>query len=391
MSAFKEIDASRLYCPQHKLLTCKVCLHSVNVTNYGRIPKDTTELSCPESAHNVEPRFELISKGVVDLGYLDGLRPEERNKLAYLKIPKMVNEGRPYYDCEACGLTWAAGGGPGSFGVHPSHVCPDRERYLIAVVRPTNFVRGLEQIECHAYFNFGHDSPMNINYKCMAKSDLGTADWNLDNAHLAALTRMLHHVSAKVLPYRKKLVHEHIYTNSAYFAGQAQRFQLLLVTSLNQNLLHFLGKVHDLKYSAKRKAYVEKNRLGIVVKKYPATAERRYQISSFIQMIKHLAADGIQVHWIPGKVDASADAREAFMDEPSVLTPPAPPKEPNPPFASEAVDSGDEMTEDELVDADSLDGIPDHEDYQDIEYTLDPEEDDDIQKAIWESLSDSAK
>ncbi|KAI0109870.1 hypothetical protein F4814DRAFT_461089 [Daldinia grandis] len=391
MSTFKEIDVSRLYCPQHKLLTCKVCLHSVNVANYGKIPKDTAEFPCPESAHSVEPRFGLPRRDVIDLGYLDGLRPEERNKIAHFEIPTFINDGRPYYDCEACGLTWAAGGGPGSFGAHPSHVCSDGERYLVAVVRPTKFVRALEKIECHAYFNFGHNSPMNVGYKCVAKSDLGTADWNLDNAELAALTRMLHHVAEKVFPYRKKLVNEHIYTNSAYFAGQAQRFQLLVATSLSKNLLHFLGNVHDLKYSSKRQAYVEKNRLGMVVKKYRVTEERRYQISSFIRMIKHLAAAGIQVHWWPGKAETSTSARKVFMDQPSAFPPP-PPSEPQLilPFASEAVDSGDDMAEDELIDADSLEAMPDHGEYQDVEYVSDPEEDDKMQKAIWADLSDPA-
>ncbi|KAI0852946.1 hypothetical protein F5Y00DRAFT_272521 [Daldinia vernicosa] len=388
MSTFKEIDGSRPYCLQHNLLTCKVCLHSVKTTKDGRMPKNTAEFSCDESAHSVKPRFELARKGLSDLGYPDGLSPEERSKSAYPEILKSINDGRPYYDCAACGLTWLAGGGPEYFAAHPSHVGSDGQRYLIAVVRPTKFMRVLEQIECHAYFNFGHASPMNVSYKCVAKSDLGTADWNLDNAELAALTRMLHHVADKVFPYRKKLVHDYIYTNSAHFAGQAQRFQLLVVTSLNQDLLRFLGKVQDLKYNAKKKAYVEKNMLGITVKKYRVTEERRFQISNFFRIIKNLAADGIQVHWWPAKVEASACARKAFMDQPSTLPPP-PLNESQikPPFASEAVDSGDEMTDDELVDADSFEETRDQEEYQDVECVLDPEEDAEIQKAIWASLS----
>ncbi|KAI1482037.1 hypothetical protein F4774DRAFT_352645 [Daldinia eschscholtzii] len=387
MSTLKSISESKLYCPQHRLLTCKTCLHSVNLGNHGTIPKDISGFPCPESAHSVEARFELARKGIADLGYVDGLHPDERYKLANPDVPKFINDGRLYYDCEACGLTYAAGGGPGSFGAHPSHICSDGERYVIAVLRPKLFRRATEKIECHAHFNFGHESKMNVSYICVAKSDDGTIDWNLDNVEIAALTRLLHHVVDVVIPYRARLVNDHIYTNSAYFAGQARRFQLVVVTPLSEPLLHFLGKVIGLKYSAKRKAYVEKGKLGIKTKRYPATEERRYQISSFIRMIKHLAAEGIQVHWWPGQAGTIRSARKAFLNKPYVPVMPPPVNT----FTPEIVEQGDEVPEDELVAGDSLEGLPDHHEFQDVEYAMSLDGEDAVQQAIWDSLSASAE
>ncbi|KAI1802852.1 hypothetical protein F4811DRAFT_372881 [Daldinia bambusicola] len=387
MSTLQNVSEARLYCPQHKLLTCKVCLHSINIGNHGILPKDTTGFPCAESAHSVEPRFELAQKGVADLGYVDGLHPDQRYKMVNPEVPAFINRGHLYYDCEACGLTYAAGGGPGSFGAHPSHICSDGERYVIAVLRPKKFLRATNKIECQAHFNFGHESPMNTSYQCVTKSDAGTIDWNLDNVEIAALTRLLHHVIDVVIPHRKTLVNDYIYTNSAYFAGQAQRFQLIVVTSLKEPLLHFLGKVIGLKYSSKRKAYIERNKLGFVSKKHPATEERRYQISSFIRMIKHLAAEGIQVHWWPGQAESLKVARKTFWTEPYAagMDPPADV------LSSDEIEPNDEVAEDDLVAGDSLVGLPDHREFQDVEFPVSPNDEGPDQQAIWDSLDVSGE
>ncbi|KAI1470610.1 uncharacterized protein F4812DRAFT_271985 [Daldinia caldariorum] len=387
MSTLQRIRESRLYCPQHRLLTCKVCLHSVNIGNHGTLPMDTSGFPCAESAHSVDPRFELAQKVVADLGYVDGLHPDERYKQVNPEVPKFINDGHLYYDCEACGLTYAAGGGPGSFGAHPSHICSDGERYVIAVLRPKKFLRATEKIECQAHFNFGHESKMNISYQCVAKSDDGTIDWNLDNVEIAALTRLLHHVADVVVPYRRKFVDNYIYANSAYFAGQARRFQLLVVTPLKEPLLHFLGKVIGMKYSTKRKAYIERGKLGFVTKKYPATEERRYQISSFIRMIKHLAAEGIQVHWWPGQADSLRAARKYFLTEPYVVGMDHAPNV----LSSEEVEPNDEVAEDDLVPGDSFWGLPDHHEFQAVQYAMTPDDDGPEQQAIRDSLDVSGE
>lgn len=260
-------------------------------------------------------------------------------------------------------------GGPGYGDIHPSHVSADGKRYVIVTVEPYNFERQLDKIKCSVHFWFGQNPKINRSYKCSAKPDHGTVDWNIDNTQIAALVQLFFTIEHKILPYRKKQIEDVIYTNSEYFAGQSCRFQLVVCTMLSQDTLDLLLRVNKLKYSKSRKAFVERNSLGIVNKKYPVTEERRHQIVYFIRMIKQLANSGIQVLWhrvAPSKNFLAA--REAFMDEPSQMsraqsairleTRRGVDLEPN-----EAYDED----EGDLLEGDSLDALPPHDGFDAVE------------------------
>ncbi|KAI1650632.1 uncharacterized protein F4817DRAFT_368043 [Daldinia loculata] len=389
MSVMKDIDESRLYCEKHMLMTCKVCLHSVNVANDGTIPKNASGLPRLHGVYVVRPRFQLAHTHDIDrLGYVDGLYPDKERKLPRIDLLKAINNGHPYYDCNACGLTFLAGGGPGSFAAHPSHVCSDGQRYLIARLSVSKFTCDSGKTVCHGSFFFGHKSPSNVHYQCIGKIDTRSAEWNLDNSELGTLIELLLHVEKDIFPHRRDLVDEHVYTNSAYFAGQARRFQLIVITTLSETLLNFLDKVQTLKYSQKRQAYYEKNRFGVVKRMYPATEERRRLISKFIAGLKSLAKLGIPVHWCPGS--KSMYEKRVFLNESYVL-PPALNESQNDPPAEKDVEPGEDVDEDELIEGDSLEGIPDHDQCQNVEYVPGPEEDAETQDAVWDSLSNPAK
>ncbi|KAG4217358.1 hypothetical protein PC116_g34161 [Phytophthora cactorum] len=104
-------------------------------------------------------------------------------------------------------------------------------------------------------------------------------------------------------------------------------------------------------------------------------------------MIKHLAAEGIQVHWWPGQAQTIRSARKAFLTKPYVPVLPPPVNT----FAPEVVEQVDEVPEDELVAGDSLEGLPDHHEFQDVEYAMSLDGEDAVQQAIWDSLSASAE
>ncbi|KAI8957662.1 hypothetical protein F5Y11DRAFT_363473 [Daldinia sp. FL1419] len=383
MSAPRNMDESHPYCRAHGFSTCYVCLHSINVGRDGTIPDYPLEhkyIETVQHKHIVEPKFEKMRVSIADRGYQDGIHPNSRDDKAK-KLPIAINNGARYYECEKCRLRYLAGGGPGSYGAHPSHVWPDNQRYVTAVGRAIKFARTLLGIECLANFDFGYNSPMNVNYKCTVKPDEGTVDWNLDNAELATLTRLLHHVADKVVPYRKQLVNGHVRTNSEHFALQARRFHLVLCTFLDPYILDLISRAQTLKYSTKKKAYYENNRFGVAKRKWAATEERRYWISNFIQMIKKLAAEGIQVSWLYTRSDTSDAARRAFREQPFAISQSIP--ENYHPSSPAPVESKEEELDEGMVRGDALPSKAVHHE-QDVEYTPGVEDNIEIQRALLE-------
>ncbi|KAI1503196.1 hypothetical protein F5X99DRAFT_407276 [Biscogniauxia marginata] len=230
--------------------------------------------------------------------------------------------GLPYYYCRECQLTYVAGGGPGRYKAHPSHINYDNHRYLIAAIIPEEYERSLRNITCRASYIFGSpNSPHNGLYEVSVNSDPGSVEWNFDNAEILALTGLLCNVEKNIIPRRKDLVRDALYTNSSYFEGQAWRFRLVVITPLNPAVLKLLLKAHKLKYSKRRSAFVE-TRLGFLTKKYPASNERRTQVSCFVETVKRLAELGIQVYFrsIFPTLETTK-ARKAFMNQPSTLVP----------------------------------------------------------------------
>ncbi|XXG98407.1 hypothetical protein Hte_004730 [Hypoxylon texense] len=326
MSSPSEAFAGRMYCIDHNRLTCSVCLHSINsVEGFIPTPDSDPRFPCPESAHSVEPVFEYFKPTISSCGYHSGLSPQQRQmykaddrepQLAFNKV------AGKFIDCKQCGLTYYMQGGLGYADIHPSHVSADGKRYVVTTVEPSKFERQLDRLLCDVHFWFGHDNPkLNSNYECAVRPDYGTVDWNIDNAQISAIVQLFQLIECRVIPYRRKLIEDNIYTNSEYFAGQSWRFQLVVCTMLSQDTLDLLLRVHKLKYSKSRKAFVERNALGIISKKYPMTEERRHQIVYFLRMVKYLANEyGIQVFWY--RVEPSETflaARKAFMDEPSQM------------------------------------------------------------------------
>ncbi|KAI0840740.1 hypothetical protein F5Y06DRAFT_229152 [Hypoxylon sp. FL0890] len=362
----------RLHCEQHGRLTCKVCLHSINADLNGYIENpEKFKYDCPESEHSVKPRFEYFAGRAVELlGFRDGMSPTHRRQSVRddfhpITNPKLYGD----FACKECGLRYLAGGGIGMYGAHPSHVCADGQRYILVRVYPIKFARGVERIECTTHFYFNDNSKMDVIYTCMSRSDQGSADWNLENAEIAALTQLLTHVEEKLIPHRKELVEGYVYTNSTYFAGQAWRFNLLVLTSLNRDVLDLLLKAYNLKYSVKRKAFVERNVLGFVTKKFPATEERRYQVVSFIRKVRDLASLGIQVYWRHMKSNKTkAAARARFLDDPYQFPEPRYEVLEDDPNALNLEQEGGQITgEEDLLDGDSFQDLPSHYEFEAVE------------------------
>ncbi|KAI0594978.1 hypothetical protein F4775DRAFT_605556 [Biscogniauxia sp. FL1348] len=328
-STGRRIQQKDVFCTRHGFPTCHICLHSINTNHYGDI---LTFSPGSESHHKVDPLFDGVMKPIYNLiGSRDGLGPavekaDIKDRSAHelfdmnLDIKGTTVAGLPYYYCSKCELAYLAGGGPGRYQAHPSHINYDNRRYIIAGAFPEKYNRSLNKISCKAAYLFGGDnSSYNAVYEIKVGSDNGSVEWNLDNADISALTGFLAYVEKYIIPKRKALVREVVHTNSSYFAGQAWRFQLVVITSLNPKLLKLLLKAHKLKYSKKRGAFIER-KLGIVTKKYPASEERRAQISWFVDSVKHLADLGIQIYWrsvIPSA--ETTEARKAFRNQPPTV------------------------------------------------------------------------
>ncbi|KAI5921612.1 hypothetical protein F4810DRAFT_677833 [Camillea tinctor] len=330
-STGRPIEERDKFC-SHGFPTCHVCLHSINTNHNGDILTFTPE---SESHHKVEPLFDGTMKPVSNLiGYREGLGPTvekadikdrsaNSNEVFDMNLDTKGETvaGLPYYYCSDCGFAYLAGGGPGRYQSHPSHVNYDNRRYIIAGAFPEKYNRSLNKISCRAAYLFGGDNSYNAVYEIKVGSDNGSADWNLDNADISVLTGLLAHVEKYIVSKRKELVRNALNTNSGYFAGQAWRFQLVVITSLRPKLLKLLLKAHKLKYSKKRSAFIER-KLGIITKKYPASDERRAQITWFVDSVKHLAELGIQIYWRSVVPSAqTTDARKAFTNQPSTMRP----------------------------------------------------------------------
>lgn len=370
-----------LHCRDHGLLTCLICLHSINSKAGGLAPIEAP-IPCPESAHSVAPLFEgnhLSIRNISRLGFQDGLSPEDRIKYRHTAHLQVGGKDfhRTFFYCPHCQLSYLAGGGPGMYASHPSHIGPDGQRYLKIVVFPWQFLRKSERIACTSTFVYGHNSDMNISYECAPNTDYGTAGWNLDNALIATLIMLLRDVEHRIIPLRKRLVEPVVYTNSEYFAGQAWRFRLIVIAPLRPELLNFLLMANSMKYSHKHRAYVERNGLGITIARWPVTEERRYQTVTFIRMVKSLAERGIDVQWKCVEPDeVTSQAMASFMNQPYNS-------------AQEVVDDSlgaaneeqDALEEEELLEGDSSQYISDHHDYEAIERTT-PSMDD---RSQWDS------
>ncbi|KAI1770276.1 hypothetical protein F4818DRAFT_271535 [Hypoxylon cercidicola] len=375
------VFAGRLLCRDHNRLTCLVCLHSINSIDGFMPTPEISRFPCPESAHSVEPRFELFKPHNISLyGLHQGLSPQQReHSNADRRIPQLVfpEEGDNRFDCESCGLTYYTEGGPGYADIHPSHVSADGKRYVTVAVEPITFGRHLDKIDCITKFWFSSQNhELNSTYVCSSRPDFGTVDWNLENAQISALVVLFEIVEDKVIPHRQKLIDDAVYTNSEYFAGQSWRFQLIVYTMLSPATLDVLLRAHKLQYSRKRKAFVERNALGLVSKKYPVTEERQRQIVYFIRMIKRLAELGIQVFW--HRLDPSntyKKARKAFMDQPSQLPKPQGKMKAQADVDLELNESQEEEEDlvesdalvEELLAGDSPEALPAHEDLDAVE------------------------
>ncbi|KAI0009968.1 hypothetical protein F4779DRAFT_639799 [Xylariaceae sp. FL0662B] len=227
------------------------------------------------------------------------------------------------YPCNECGLFYMPAGGPGSFQLHPSHVCEDGQRYLTVYVCPLKFERRSGNIVCTAFYKFGpNGSRMNSTYECLVASSDGTVEQNLDNAEISALLGLLKAVEDDIIPARQAMVLDTVHTNSPLFAARAWMFRLIVGTPLNEAVLDFLLNAPTLKYSPKREAFV-KTTLGWITKSYPASAARRQLTVQFIQRVKRLAMLGIQVYWMPlEQSDSTKNAKAAFSDQPLPYQPP---------------------------------------------------------------------
>ncbi|KAI6085341.1 hypothetical protein F4821DRAFT_279303 [Hypoxylon rubiginosum] len=376
VSSYIEPFMGRLYCPDHGRLTCSVCLHSINSVNgFIPTPDSSSVFTCAESAHSVEPTFERFKPTYAFFGFHDGLSPDERKKYKTdNKNPQIAFKEveTPIHDCRECGLMYWKQGGPGYADIHPSHVAGDGNRYIVAFVEPFKFERRLDKVVCTANFwSSVENTKLARVYEVFSRPDDGTADWNLDNVQISALVQLLHMVEQVIIPHRKKLIEDFVYANSEYFIGKSRRFQLIVVTTMSEDCLDLLLRAHKLKYSKSRKAFIERNALGLVSKKYTVTDERRRQIVYFLRMVKKLAVDGIEVLWSSGKPDERFyEARRVFLNQPSTLTKPQNvfPQETKCGVELEPNETQDVADED-LLEDDSLDALPPREGFDAVEYS----------------------
>ncbi|KAI0469963.1 hypothetical protein GGR56DRAFT_678933 [Xylariaceae sp. FL0804] len=139
------------------------------------------------------------------LGWQEGLHPDDQEKAPSKQEARKVYDlseasnhslaQLPYFYCSQCGLTYLAGGGPGRYEAHPSHVSADNQRYLIVQALPRTFeVASLRKIRWRFDYIFGSsDTALNAVFKneSPAESEESTC-WNFDNAEIDALTSLLH-------------------------------------------------------------------------------------------------------------------------------------------------------------------------------------------------------
>ncbi|KAI0889074.1 uncharacterized protein GGS22DRAFT_196761 [Annulohypoxylon maeteangense] len=359
-----------LYCMAHYRLTCLECLHSMNSVKGGVIPdpEPGSRIPCPEEAHSVEPVFGRFGPTAEIRGFHQGLSPEDRKKHMADPAAPLDNKGSTihYSSCLRCGLDYYSPGDHTTLS-HPSHTGSNGQRYILVTVEPLDYSRSRDRIQCTADFIFSSkSSKLNIAYECAAKVDSGSAGWNVDNAEIAVLVQFLHHVENEIIPYRKRLVEEILYTNSEYFAGQVSRFNLIVTARMDKELLDFLLQAHRLTYSFSRKAFVERNSLGLVTKIYPATEERRFQIVSFLRMVQRLASLGIRVYWEHFRpTEASIAAKKLFLHGPQQRDNfQATGGMPAPNNAQGVVEEDDFQN---LLDCGTFDSLPSHEGYEAVE------------------------
>ncbi|KAI1377637.1 hypothetical protein F4677DRAFT_458969 [Hypoxylon crocopeplum] len=363
----------QLLCEGHDRFTCFECLHSINVTvdKSGALHIEKW-IDCLKTTFSVEPRFEKFDVSLSLLGLQDGLSPADRKKHeANLPIHQDNHRRDIRFFCRECGFSYLAGGGPGPSGAHPSHSL-NGQRYIGVSITPVKFSRQFEKIECLAAFTFGPESKLNAAFACSSKSDEGDVKSNLANSEIAVLTQLLQYIEDFIVPYREDLVKGWINTNSGYFHGQAKRFQLVVLTTMDANVLDLLRQAHELKYSQKRKAFIKKNVLGLVTKRYPVTEERRYQVASFIRVLKHLAVLGISVFWQRRETSATQAAKKAFMNEPYKFRETHHKEAPPQDDESEVLDTDDEL------EGDSFDNMSDHDGFEAVKYEsprVDPADD----------------
>ncbi|KAI1450373.1 hypothetical protein F5Y02DRAFT_113540 [Annulohypoxylon stygium] len=216
--------------------------------------------------------------------------------------------------CSHCGLDYLNTGGKPK--PHPSHAGANGQRCFIATIRPFKYAHSGDTYKCLADFIFSGPSSSvhNTIFECPSIADSSPAAWNLDNTDIATMVQFMHYVEDVLIPHRKSIVEEYLYTNSEYFAGQAWRFDLGVQTGINREVYDFLLEAHRLDYSSRHKAFVKRNASNVVTKIYPVTEERRYQTVSFLEMVQRLASLGIRVYWqVPHTREETTAARERCL------------------------------------------------------------------------------
>ncbi|OTB08248.1 hypothetical protein M426DRAFT_8055 [Hypoxylon sp. CI-4A] len=367
MGSRQQVFGGRLYCKEHGRLTCLVCLHSINALPDGSIPDPARDqIPCSRLEHRIEPTFSRFEITLERRGYTIGLSPADRNKYETDQVYKItvpqISRSELYYfrDCAKCGLHHFTGGNRES-AIHPSHITPDGQRYFAFEVHPFEISRAFSKIKFTSEFYFRAESKLNAGYTVEVSPDDGSSDWNIENGLIASTAEGLRYVAKTIVPYWEKVVQDFLYTNSEYFARRAKRFALVVVVPFSRSTLDLLLEAHKLKYDYKRKAYVKKNALGFTRARYPATEERRYQVSNLIRRVRELGLMGIEVHWYRCEiVEDFRAARAKFLNKPYIRKA----SDGLQPMVTQEVPQ-DDIAEDEgdLIDGDSFDRLPSHDDF----------------------------
>ncbi|KAI2620082.1 hypothetical protein GGR54DRAFT_116036 [Hypoxylon sp. NC1633] len=287
----------RLYCENHGLLTCKVCLHSINAGHDGSIldPKEEP-FPCSDSALKVEPLFERFVPTIQHCGYHDGLSPEDKKEAAKVKTKGEFPFAIPIIPCDECRLAYlSTNGSVSNVARHPAHVSADGQRYIQVSVRPQEVRYEGGQKFKHSVDFFFHAGRI-IQWTFVTGIDGGgVLEWNRDNCELYSLRYLLFYVQNNIIREQSDTVMPFVYSNSRYFEEKATHFTLVVRTPLSTVAMDTLLNAHKMKFNAKRQAFIRRNMVGIVTKVYPVTELRRFLIQQYIQRVKELAEHGVQV------------------------------------------------------------------------------------------------
>ncbi|KAH9884694.1 hypothetical protein F4778DRAFT_762279 [Xylariomycetidae sp. FL2044] len=197
---------------------------------------------------------------------------------------------------------------------------------MVAIATVTKFARDLGKIRCQSRHGIKLGiSSSNVVYEHVLEPDIGTAEYNFDNFEIASLISTTDHIVNKVWPMRRETVQERLYTNNKEFAIRMYQFDVLVLVSAKPDLLDFLSKAAQLKYSPKKQAFVKTNLLGMTTKVYKVSPQRYALVRAFVRGVRLCAQRGVRIHWksrAPSK--QNEEARAKFLNQPSPLAPPLP-------------------------------------------------------------------